>query len=95
MIKVHSAFWFCMSPEFIRHQLEASEAALGTQPDVVLLHNPEFFLTVARSAGVSPPPHDEFYASLRKCVPLKSSKGSQCANPETEPVWWDSSSDLW
>mmetsp|Transcript_38277 Transcript_38277/g.62241 ORF Transcript_38277/g.62241 Transcript_38277/m.62241 type:complete len:168 (+) Transcript_38277:620-1123(+) len=37
--------WHCIHPEFIRRSVDASAERLGTPPDVVLLHSPEFFLT--------------------------------------------------
>jgi aryl-alcohol dehydrogenase-like predicted oxidoreductase len=45
IIKVQHGFWHCMSPEFLEHQLDCSTLRLGTPPDVLLLHNPEYYLT--------------------------------------------------
>eukprot|EP00668_Euglena_longa_P029341 GGOE01036687.1.p1 GENE.GGOE01036687.1~~GGOE01036687.1.p1 ORF type:complete len:417 (+),score=122.88 GGOE01036687.1:87-1253(+) len=63
VVKVHPSFWHCLHPEFLRHQVEASTARLGTAPDVVLLHNPEFFYTAARRQGDRPV--GEFHRRLR------------------------------
>lgn len=51
LIKLSRSAWFCISPEYIEHSLRASTERLGTRPDVVLLHNPEFILAsqLARS----------------------------------------------
>mmetsp|Transcript_2672 Transcript_2672/g.3866 ORF Transcript_2672/g.3866 Transcript_2672/m.3866 type:complete len:437 (+) Transcript_2672:136-1446(+) len=41
--------WHCIHPDYIEQQVEASTRRLGTIPDIVLLHSPEFF--------ISNPPH--------------------------------------
>jgi aryl-alcohol dehydrogenase-like predicted oxidoreductase len=43
--KVQDGFWHSMSPDFLDHQLAMSTLRLGTPPDVLLLHNPEYYLT--------------------------------------------------
>ena len=37
----------CIQPDWIEEEVAASTARLGTPPDVVLLHNPEFSLAAA------------------------------------------------
>lgn len=49
--KFHPQAWHCIHPDFIRHQLAASRKRLQCSPDVVLLHNPEFFLTSVLGEG--------------------------------------------
>lgn len=45
--------WHCISPAFLEDQLTASLGRLGTKSvDVLLLHNPEYFLTDAAHRGV-------------------------------------------
>lgn len=54
----------CIHPDFVRACVDASSERLGTTPDVVLLHNPEFFLTAAMRQRVSPRPLPEFRRRL-------------------------------
>jgi len=49
--------WHAMSPDFLEDQLSASLSRLGlARVDVLLLHNPEYFLTDAAHRGI---PRDE------------------------------------
>ncbi len=44
-ITVSDDCWYCIHPDFITHQIEASRQRLGlAHIDVYLLHNPEYFL---------------------------------------------------
>ena len=53
--------WHCISPDFLADQLTASLERLALpKVDVLLLHNPEYFLTDAAHRGV---PRDEARAS--------------------------------
>jgi len=49
--KFHPQAWHCIHPDFLRHQLAASRQRLGSSPDLVLLHNPEFFFTSILGEG--------------------------------------------
>ena len=54
--------WHAISPDFLEDQLTASLARLArTRVDVLLLHNPEYFLTHAAHAGV---PREEARATF-------------------------------
>ncbi|CAD7925508.1 unnamed protein product [Amoebophrya sp. A25] len=44
--------WHCLEPDFILDEYAASKMRLGTAPDILFLHNPEFFLSQALIAGV-------------------------------------------
>jgi hypothetical protein len=60
--------WHCISPDFIADQLTASLERLGVPAvDVLLLHNPEYFLMDAAHRGL---PRDaareEFYGRVKK-----------------------------
>ncbi|HSB63416.1 MAG TPA: aldo/keto reductase [Thermoanaerobaculia bacterium] len=62
--------WHCISPDFLADQLTASLERLALEKvDVLLLHNPEYFLTDAAHRGV---PRDEaratFYERLRRAL---------------------------
>lgn len=47
--------WHCIHPQFVRDQLEESLDRLGlAELDVLLLHNPEYFLSDAAHRGVDP-----------------------------------------
>jgi aryl-alcohol dehydrogenase-like predicted oxidoreductase len=61
MVEFHPESHFCMSPEFLRHQLTATHARLGTKPDVILLHNPEFYFADALNRGVDQKNEAECY----------------------------------
>lgn len=37
--------WHCIEPAFVDQEVRASQARLGTAPDFVFLHNPEYFLS--------------------------------------------------
>lgn len=53
-------------PEWLQKQLAVSTARLGTAPDVVLLHNPEFALTDAKRRNVSlEAAHDHFHCGTQ------------------------------
>lgn len=52
-------------PEFVDSEVRASAERLGTAPDYVLLHNPEYFLTAQMHAGVPiADAWEEMYARL-------------------------------
>jgi aryl-alcohol dehydrogenase-like predicted oxidoreductase len=62
--------WHCISPDFLADQLTASLERLDLpKVDVLLLHNPEYFLTDAAHRGV---PRDEaraaFYERIRRAL---------------------------
>ena len=65
VVKLSPTAWYCLSPDFIHHSVERSAERLGTWPDVVLLHNPEFILSAALGRGIDglmPAVRDTFYA---------------------------------
>src|SRR4029079_9602075 len=46
MVKYADGVWHCISPEFLADQLERALERLGLSTiDVLLLHNPEYFLS--------------------------------------------------
>mmetsp|Transcript_14355 Transcript_14355/g.45099 ORF Transcript_14355/g.45099 Transcript_14355/m.45099 type:complete len:393 (+) Transcript_14355:138-1316(+) len=51
VLKLSPDAWHCISPEYIEHSVWRSSAALGSPPDVVLLHNPEFFIADQLARG--------------------------------------------
>ncbi len=54
IVKIHDDCWHCIHPEFLEDQLERSLRRLSVAcVDVFLLHNPEYFLQVARHQGLS------------------------------------------
>jgi aryl-alcohol dehydrogenase-like predicted oxidoreductase len=62
--------WHCIAPDFLADQLTASLERLAfPSVDVLLLHNPEYFLTDAAHRGV---PRDEaraaFYERIRRAL---------------------------
>jgi aryl-alcohol dehydrogenase-like predicted oxidoreductase len=62
--------WHCIAPDFLADQLTASLERLALpKVDVLLLHNPEYFLTDAAHRGV---PRDEaraaFYERIRRAL---------------------------
>ena len=62
--------WHCISPDFLADQLTASLERLALpKVDVLLLHNPEYFLTDAAHRGM---PRDEarasFYGRIRRAL---------------------------
>lgn len=53
VVRVRDDLWHCIHPDFIAAQLDASLERLGlARLDVLLLHNPEYFLIDAHAAGV-------------------------------------------
>lgn len=68
MVKVAPDLWHCIHPDWLRHQVDQSRWRLGLDHlDVLLLHNPEYYLTVAtqKSAGESPEQvRAEFYRRM-------------------------------
>ena len=75
LVKFHPQAWHCIHPDFVRDQLAASRARLNGVPDIVLLHNPEFFFTAllgreGAAAPCSPAPtasqQSEFYRRLQQ-----------------------------
>eukprot|EP00667_Euglena_gracilis_P013498 EG_transcript_13925 len=86
--KVHPSLWHCLHPEFLRHEVAEAAARLGTNPDVVLLHNPEFFYTAARAAG-GDRPVGEFHRRLRsafQCLEEMVAEGKlQCYGVSSNP----------
>jgi aryl-alcohol dehydrogenase-like predicted oxidoreductase len=70
MVKYAEGVWHCMSPEFLEDQLARALERLGLETvDVLLLHNPEYYLSEAAHRD-PPPPLDEmreiYYGRLRK-----------------------------
>jgi len=62
MVQYSDALWHCIHPDFIRDQLaESLDRTTLSRLDVVLLHNPEYFLLDAAKRGV---PLDEARATL-------------------------------
>lgn len=45
VLRLSDDAWHCIEPDFIRQSVEQSSERLGTAPDVVLLHSPEYFLS--------------------------------------------------
>lgn len=73
LVKFHPQAWHCIHPDFLRNQLAASRARLNGVPDIVLLHNPEFFFTalLGREGAAAPPAptasqQSEFYRRLQQ-----------------------------
>ena len=83
-------------PEWLRQQLQISTSRLGTAPDIVLLHNPEFALSDAKNRKVgTAAAHDVFHCSLQKAfeeLEALTSEGSigHCYGVSTNPCgcWW-------
>jgi uncharacterized protein YyaL (SSP411 family)/aryl-alcohol dehydrogenase-like predicted oxidoreductase len=68
MVKYMEGCWHCIHPEFLRDQLERSLTRLQIEAlDVLLLHNPEYFLSDAkkRGRGSLEATRDEFYRRVR------------------------------
>ena len=58
---------YSIHPDWIAAEVAASTERLGTAPDVVLLHNPEFYLAEARSQSqLRAVAHDIFHQTTRK-----------------------------
>lgn len=52
MVKYSESCWHCLSPEFLEDQLTRSLERLGRKSvDIVLLHNPEYFLKTSQDHG--------------------------------------------
>jgi len=69
MVKYMEGCWHCIHPDFLRDQLERSLTRLQLETlDIVLLHNPEYFLSdaKARGRGSLETARDEFYRRLRE-----------------------------
>ncbi len=67
VVKYDDDLWHCMHPEFLEDQLERSLDRLQLRSlDVLLLHNPEYFLKDAheRSRGSVESRREEFYARV-------------------------------
>jgi hypothetical protein len=68
MVRYQDECWHCLHPTWLADQLAASRARLGLATvDVVLLHNPEYFLVDRRNraGGVDAAARAEFDARLR------------------------------
>ena len=65
-VRVSESLWSCIHPEYLETELKSSTARLGHSPDIVLLHNPEFFLADALKAGVESKPEEEFYSRIER-----------------------------
>ena len=69
MVKYGEGIWHCIHPEFLEDQLQRSLERLQLETlDVLLLHNPEYFLMDGheRSHGALPKRREEFQARLRR-----------------------------
>ncbi len=70
MVKYMDGCWHCVSPEFIEDQLGRALERLGLATiDVLLLHNPEYFLSDAAHHQPAPPLEETrvaFYDRLRR-----------------------------
>ncbi|GAB5364828.1 hypothetical protein AAMO2058_001004000 [Amorphochlora amoebiformis] len=49
--KISDDAWHCIHPDYIMRQIDESSERLGSVPDFVLLHSPEFFLSYGLPAG--------------------------------------------
>ncbi|MBL4686089.1 MAG: aldo/keto reductase [Nannocystaceae bacterium] len=67
LVEYGEQLWHCIHPSFIRDQLQESLQRLAlSRLDVVLLHNPEYFLSDAARRGVAlPEARAEFDARIR------------------------------
>jgi aryl-alcohol dehydrogenase-like predicted oxidoreductase len=71
MVKVSEDCWHCISPDFLEDQITRSLERLGLKTlDVLLLHNPEYFLKTSTD-------HTEYYARIRKAFEHLE---KECAN---------------
>lgn len=53
VVQLNETMWHCIAPEFLEDQLAASQRRLQrSKIDVVLLHNPEYFLIDAHQRGM-------------------------------------------
>ncbi|MEP7048805.1 MAG: aldo/keto reductase [Pseudomonadota bacterium] len=69
MVEYSEGLWHCIHPEWLEAQLTRSLDRLGLETlDVLLLHNPEYFLADAAKRGQGPltTVRDEFYARLER-----------------------------
>ena len=69
MVEYSEGLWHCIHPEWLAEQLTHSLERLGLETlDVLLLHNPEYFLADAAKRGQAPlsTVRDEFYARLER-----------------------------
>ena len=67
MVEYSEGLWHCMHPEWLEDQLTRSLERLGLETlDVLLVHNPEYFLADAAKRGQGPisAVRDEFYRRL-------------------------------
>jgi uncharacterized protein YyaL (SSP411 family)/aryl-alcohol dehydrogenase-like predicted oxidoreductase len=67
MVEYSDSLWHCIHPEWLADQLTLSLERLGLETlDVLLLHNPEYFLADAAKRGEGPlsAVRDEFYRRL-------------------------------
>jgi uncharacterized protein YyaL (SSP411 family)/aryl-alcohol dehydrogenase-like predicted oxidoreductase len=67
MVEYSDGLWHCIHPEWLADQLTRSLDRLGLETlDVLLLHNPEYFLADATKRGQAPlaKVRDEFYRRL-------------------------------
>jgi aryl-alcohol dehydrogenase-like predicted oxidoreductase len=68
MVKYRPDCWHCISPEFLEDQITRSLERLGvTTIDVLLLHNPEYYLkTPLQESSGGGADHREYYARIRR-----------------------------
>ena len=69
MVEYSEGLWHCIHPEWLAEQLTHSLERLGLETlDVLLLHNPEYFLADAAKRGQAPlgTVRDEFYGRLER-----------------------------
>jgi uncharacterized protein YyaL (SSP411 family)/aryl-alcohol dehydrogenase-like predicted oxidoreductase len=69
MVEYDEGLWHCIHPEWLSEQLGRSLERLGLETlDVLLLHNPEYFLADAAKRGQGPLGNvrDEFYRRLEQ-----------------------------
>lgn len=68
MVRVTEGCWHCIHPEFLEDQITRSLDRLRLERvDVLLLHNPEYFLSVAPGRGPAPPElRETFYDRIRR-----------------------------
>ena len=63
MVKLRPGLWHCLHPEFLKVQLDESLERLGLETlDVLLLHNPEYYL---KSSGAQPA---EYYRRIQAAL---------------------------
>ncbi|MBP6510129.1 MAG: aldo/keto reductase [Candidatus Kapabacteria bacterium] len=54
VVKLSDSAWHCIHPDFLEEALSTSFERIGITPiDVVLLHNPEYYLQIAHQSGTS------------------------------------------